>query len=419
MTIFHDQEIHFEIEKTDFYDNRMQGLFEIAVATNILYRLGNPVSCEEVLIEVDGFIDLSLAKLLEDYLTKTVQSRTIIRHNCVVPKAKFRIVSGSSYKCHNSDTPKHNKKACVLLFSKGLDSLVADFLLSKEYTVSKVTFPDDYVDVKLPNRMYLDTFDNDPWNDYGLYFIFLVRLLNVAAKAGIGAIALGLNLDDLFGYDVVSNSTVYSQCSQSFEFVTLFRSICSYYNVSLILPLAMLTRTDICKIILQNSLDLQQSVSCVFYKNAECGMCFSCFDKLTGLLVAIAEMNKTNCLELQYRNNLFSLLFNHTVIMSFSNDNKEFSSLEQLPIDYIMRVQFTRIISDEPLSSIFSSKFSAINTIKTLSYYCSHDIGSKLFPKACQLYKNTITLYRAKIGKALEQYEANVKANKENFIVHS
>lgn len=281
---------------------------------------------------------------------------------------------------------------------------MADYLLSKEYSVNKISFPDDYSIVQATNKMYLDTFDNDPWNDYGLYFIFLMLLLDNAVATGIDTISIGLNYDDLNGYDIISNSIIHSQCSQSEEFISLVQLICSYYNVDLILPLAKKTRTEICKIILQNSLDIERSVSCVFFDNVECGMCFSCFDKLSGFLVAIAELNEISSLELQLRDGLYVLTYKNRTLMSFRNDGNRFLSLEQLPVDYILRLQLYRIVSGEDLKTVFSSKYSTINAVKTLYYFSSHIIGSTLFPRASSYYLQCQKIFDEQIMKTLEFY---------------
>ena len=121
MIIFHDEQIHYEIKERDFFDNRLRGLFEIAVAANLLYKLGNPICCEEISIVIDGFVEQTLICSIEDYLAKTIQSRTSIRHNCTTPIVPVRIIAASSRLQSHSKIIKNSSNACYLLFSEGLD----------------------------------------------------------------------------------------------------------------------------------------------------------------------------------------------------------------------------------------------------------------------------------------------------------
>lgn len=404
MIICHDEQIHCQINDNDFFDNRLLGVFEIAVASNILYKLGNPIINFEIRIIINGFLESSLISELEDFLEKSICFRTSVRFNCITPIVPVHIVVASSTPYPMDTRGERKANECFLLFSKGLDSLVSEYLLQQKFIVRRITFPDDYCFWEEINKMYIDTFDNDPWDDYGLYFIFLSLLLNKAVTTGVANISIGLNHDDLHGYDIISNLKIYSQCCQSEDFIALFRDISSYYNVSVVLPLELQSRTDICKIIIRNSLDVTNSISCVFYDEAECGMCFSCFDKITGFLVAIAELNEIHNLDLRFLGGLYYLQYKQHVIMSFKNDCKKLNSLEQLPIDYIMRTQINRIIYNEDLDIVFSSKYSVINTIKTLKYYSFHRIGHILFPQASKIFIQYQNDYNNKICEALEYY---------------
>ena len=290
MEILHDKKWVLKSNLPYYFDNRIMALYEIAVASNVLYRLGNPIIKKNIIIKIDGYIDVNTKNLLENYLSETINYRTSIRYNCLTKSVKVVIICKNDYvKSSMNSILKSNE--CLLLFSKGLDSQLAYFLLKKRYRVYKISWIENgclnekhYEKVitdfsVINNNLYLDSFDNDPWDDYGLYFIYLVILLNKALLRGIKHISIGLNMDDLFGYDIISGIKLYSQCSQSYAFISLFKTICNYYNVNLLIPLENYTRVDVCKEIITNKIDIQTSISCVFYNKEECGACFSCFDK--------------------------------------------------------------------------------------------------------------------------------------------
>lgn len=178
--------------------------------------------------------------------------------------------------------------------------------------------------------------------------------------------------------------------------------ICSIYNVDLELPLKNMTRIDVCKNMIQRGIDFTESISCVFFDKIECGMCFSCFDKLSGILIALAELGKSNDVNLVKSNNVFLLRYNGVKLMTFKNDINSFVSLEKLPIDYIMLIQLNRIRLEEEMGNIMSSKYSVQNILKLLYYYSKHQIGNILFPRASELYEKNSKKYREVLGNNYE-----------------
>ena len=397
MKIVHDKEIKIDICEKYFFDNRLLAIYEIAIASNVLYRLGNPICKERVAIIIDGYLEESLKQILEKYISETMNQRTMIRYNCITQNVSVKIINkDTEYVEYLAYTGKVDYE-CLLLYSNGLDSYLSYEILSQRYVVHKTSWSEEgseESDKPYPlilntyNYTYIDTFDNDPWDNYGLYFIYLALLLNQAIYNNVNKISIGLNKDDLFGYDIIANRKISSQCSQSRDFVTIFQKISNVYHVSLVLPLENMTRIDICKTMIERKIDFSQSVSCVFYDGIECGMCFSCFDKLTGILIALAELDKSDKVTIKMENGNFCLRYEGNILMSFKNNINSFDSLEKIPIDYIMKVQLNRIILGEDFDYIRSSKYSIVNVLKVLYYFSKHEIGKVLFPGACILYKN-------------------------------
>lgn len=400
MKIFHDVELLFDITECNFLDNRILAIYEVAIASNVLCRLGNPICVQRIMIEIKGFLEIPLKQRLERYLSETMNHRTSIRYNCVTKNIPVIIICNTDYTQYlqnTEDTESFNNE-CFLLYSKGLDSRLAYYLLTEKYLVYKVSWDEGFDNSQkifenstvglsgVCNYSYIDTFDNDPWNDYGLYFIYLALILNKAVCNGVDTISIGLNKDDLLGYDIVSGVQVNSQCSQSKEFVAMFRELAKIYEVNLILPLEELTRIDICKKIIQEEIDITDSISCVFFDGIECGMCFSCFDKLTGLLIAFAECKVIDQVDILINRDIYYLMYNNQKVMTFKNDINVFNSLEKMPIDYILYVQINRIILGENRNCILSSKYSINNILKLLHNYSNHKIGEVLFPRTSALF---------------------------------
>ena len=412
MRIFHDREIVVDINIDAFWDNRLLAVYEIALASNIICKLGNPIIKENISVVIEGYLETPIKQSFESYLSDTMNQRTIIRYNCLTQCINVKIIGNSEYIRFFSNKAEINYE-CLLLYSKGLDSRLAYDLLNGKFKVFKVSWKEFGVSVPnsceispvlldICNFTYLDTFDNDPWDDYGLYFIYLAFILNKAVRNNVIKIAIGLNRDDLFGYDIIAGKKIYSQCSQSMEFILVFREICSIYNVDLELPLKNMTRIDVCKNMIQRGIDFTESISCVFFDKIECGMCFSCFDKLSGILIALAELGKSNDVNLVKSNNVFLLRYNGVKLMTFKNDINSFVSLEKLPIDYIMLIQLNRIRLEEEMGNIMSSKYSVQNILKLLYYYSKHQIGNILFPRASELYEKNSKKYREVLGNNYE-----------------
>lgn len=399
MKIIHDKTIDIKINNEFFFDSTIYGIYQVSVASNLLYKLGNPINTENVIIEIDGYVNQSLRSKLEDFLSNTMNYRTMIRYNCITKAISVKIINNNStFKGCNINIIQNNK--CILSFSKGLDSRLAKFLLNKQFNVIESNFSEtnffktngsqiiSSFNPKLINNTYIDTFDNDPWDDYGIYFVYLTLILNKALKEKIYNISIGLNKDDLLGYDIISNELVYSQCSQSKQFVNIFNSICKDYSINFILPLEKFNRLEICKQLINNQINIEDSISCVFYDLNECGMCFSCFDKLTGLLAAIAELGLVEKVKIKKELGSIYLFLNDYLLMNFKNYIKSFESCEKLPIDYIINILLNRILLKENKKIIYSSKFSAINIINILIYYQSSDVSNILFPRSKNIFIN-------------------------------
>lgn len=394
MNIIHDKNIQIQISKNKFFDNRIQAIHEISIASNILCNLGNPLVCEKVIVKIDGFLESKIKGLLEKYLSNAMKYRTMVRYNCLLYNVPVEIIGNNRYIAYEHKIENRRGRECLLLYSKGLDSRLSYYFLSKDYLVHKMSWQENdnsnsdlnCKDFKIYN--FIDTFDNDPWESYGLYFYYLSIALNKVLLDGIGNISIGLNKDDLYGYDIISNTKIFSQCSQSQDFIDLFCQIANIYEVDVLLPLKGLTRVDICKELIAQAIDIENSISCVFSDDIECGSCFSCFDKITGILVALAELTDVTNVSIVNKFTHYELAFKGKVLMRFKNHIRSFNSLEQLPIDFTMLVLINRVLLNEDIRCIKSSKFSIENTLKVLKYYSNNKIGKILFPRSCHLYNN-------------------------------
>ena len=93
MKIVHDKEIKIDICEKYFFDNRLLAIYEIAIASNVLYRLGNPICKERVAIIIDGYLEESLKQILEKYISETMNQRTMIRYNCITQNVSVKIIN--------------------------------------------------------------------------------------------------------------------------------------------------------------------------------------------------------------------------------------------------------------------------------------------------------------------------------------
>lgn len=403
MYIFHDKTYKIQIPDIDFCDNKMQAIYEVAIATNVLYKLGNPITSNTVSISIKGYLDLDLKEKMEKYLSKTMNIRTMIRYNCLLKNVLVKIQCSNKFEFYHKNKSEKNNE-CYLLYSKGLDSRLAYHILSKNYHIHKISWMENvdsstnFLSNEIEHHNYIDTFDNDPWESYGLYFIYLVFALNMCIINGVKNVAIGLNKDDLNGFDVISNISINSQCSQSQEFVDFFGNISKIYGINLLIPLQNLDRIAICKEIFKHNIDIEDSVSCVFSDNVECGSCFSCFDKITGILIAVAESHNNSNINIFKSDEEYHLVYNKNILMKFKNNIKSFHSLEQLPIDYIMSINLNRILLSEDTIYGISSKYSLKNTLKTLEYFASTEIGNILFPNSSRNYIKNKNLLCNRVG---------------------
>lgn len=408
MIINHDRIIQINFDKGIFANHFLFALFQIAFAADVLCSLGNPIHNTEVIISIDGKIDdYSIQVSLENMLSKFMNVRTSIRYNCLTESCKVKIVSTGMVFSNLGSKRENDEVDCLLLYSRGLDSRLSYYLLSKQYRTEKLNFdegnwfsnfpletilPGDY-NGSVPHLTYIDSFDNEPWEHYCQYFVFMVLALNRAVMNGNAYIAIGLNHDDLFGYDIISGKVLYTQCSQSDEFVQIFRSICHLFSVDLLLPLATLERIDVCKQLLDKEIDIYDSISCIFFNKVECGMCFSCFDKLTGLLAAAIELGVDDSVEISRRHSEFTLSINNKSIMKFKNNYTDFNMTEKLPIDYIFCVLLNRYLLNEDAVYISSSKYSPKYILMILAHYQDSRVADTLLPRSKKLFQENIAIF--------------------------
>lgn len=382
MVIHHDEIIIIDLEnhlENDF----LFGLYELSYSLRILLRIGYPVNVDEIKIDIEGKIEQSILKKIICFMEKCLQTRTMIKYNCKL-KTMPIVINGKFYN-ENNKSQKRNDN-CILLYSNGLDSIYAKYILSCEtknvecYHVNDDTF----IENQFCYFTHLDTFDNDPWENYGSYFTYIIIGLNKCIKVNANSIAIGLNNNDVNDYDIISGEKIYSQCCQSFEAILIYKEICNFFGIQLKVPLLNLKRQDICRGILKNKISLNESVSCIFYDGKiECGKCFSCYSKLLGILAA----DRLDTFSLIIHNNSYSLMHFEDCVMRFKRDIKTKRTLEQLPLDYIGKILLQRLLDNEPLEYILSSKFSIELLIDVIEGYENNFLLlEEIFPRTLHLY---------------------------------
>lgn len=353
-------------------------------------------------------IDNDTIEKLEKIFEIAVSSRSIVRHNCLTEGINVKINNtqkGTKRRvCLKGESIVNNK--CLLLTSSGLDSYACSNMLKRDYGLYHLIINDktlnksslDYFrnngkvvrkDFSLTycNSFfnYIDSFDNDAWEMYGQYFRFLVIALDIALSQNIANIAIGLNQDDLFGYDFVDGKIINSQCCQSFSFIMIFKDIIKdIFNINMLIPLENLSRSDVCDYLLSNQISLINSKSCIYNSSLECCKCFSCYDKIFGLLSAAGPSN-------------FASIQNMVLPQFDLSPNKEqvkclgrLNSLEALSFDYISKVNLIRIIEKVNPYYLLSSKFSPHLLIEVLL-----------------LFENDIDLLSPFLGETINTYQAN------------
>ena len=382
MVIHHDEIIIIEMEN-EFENDFLFGLYELSCSLRILLRLGYPVNVSEIIIDIEGKIERFILKDIVFFMEKCLQTRTMIKYNCRLKK--MPIVINSQFCNENNKLQKRINK-CILLYSNGLDSIYAKYILScQRKNVECYQIKDDtFYENKFCHFTHSDTFDNDPWENYGSYFTYIVLALNKCIKVNGNSIAIGLNNNDVNDYDIISGEKIYSQCCQSFEAILIYKEICDFFGIELMVPLLNLKRQDICRGILKNDISLSESVSCIFYDGEiECGKCFSCYSKLLGILSA----DKLDTFSLEIHNNSYFLMHSKDCVMKFKKEIKTDHTLERLPLDYIGITLLQRLLENESLEYILSSKFSIELLIDVIKEYENNVLLLKeLFPRTLQLY---------------------------------
>jgi 7-cyano-7-deazaguanine synthase in queuosine biosynthesis len=314
--------------------NAIKGFYTLAVASIVTTRLGDPFG-GNVAIKTDEFIYPETTGDFVDILRHFSHSRTLAKEG-IIRDHKIQIKHGQN------GMPFHmrfDRDKVELAFSGGMDSLACKLFMDESgYDTNAIFIDNDpkktlrekesvwllgdlYRDLdaakalashvtyiinditsldKIPwkTRLYPDmtmTWDFDDWGFYGRNFLSAISLLymNLLNKSGysvVGHTRGSMNVK-VFGKDI----EFYQDCCQSAFFVKKWNNILQrhfldnppYHTV----PLAEVSKGRIAKYLLRHPENISKSHSCVEEGDIECGACFSCAQKMTGILAAAEPDN--------------------------------------------------------------------------------------------------------------------------------
>ena len=141
-----------------------------------------------------------------------------------------------------------------------------------------------------PFETLIDDVDNDPWPFYGRNLLTAALLLWEAVAAKAKWAALGATAEDMFASVSVGGEEFYSDCCQSAPFFSLFNlaldGLFEGARPGLAAPLLAMHKGSVAGYLARDPGLMARTRSCINDGQTEDGTCFSCFDKLTGILSA-------------------------------------------------------------------------------------------------------------------------------------
>ena len=308
----------------------LRALVEVSVASIALSRLGIPRSAETVSVRTSGPLPASCVPILERILYMFMWSRG---RRAGQPPRDVQVSILPSGNARPIAAGRLDPRSAVLGFSGGLDSTAClKHLLESRHQVRSV-FYSYYMspsgDVKgelaeeqeaataigaylapeargewthrsraanilpldsIPFETVVDDLDNDPWPFYGRNFLTAVVLLWEAVATDAGSVALGVTAEDMFATETAGSEELYSDCCQSAPFFSLHNSALSEIfegeHPVLVAPLLEMHKGSVAGYLARDPGLLARTRSCINDGRTEDGTCFSCFDKITGILSA-------------------------------------------------------------------------------------------------------------------------------------
>ena len=377
MLISHEIDVLIPPELSKVSENPLiNGLAEFGIILRVLAKMGRRFTGDGVIkVFCDHSITKKMSMLLIPLLKDIVCARPRIRLGCLVDPPEILY---QSHYGHSIQVDQNKTEDIVVLMSKGLDSLALfNILKFEKFNIHRIgvkesnsvddglsEIDDNFLTINVPHFTYIDSFDNDPWDDYGRYVYFLALAAAYAYKYKIKNIALGLNKEDLQGYDLIAGVKIDSQVCQSIRTIDILTDIfLTEFGLRLLIPLKNLNKIQVVQHLVFNNINIQSSISCVFYndKGIECGSCFSCYEK-TMVLLAIFDPKNTDIL---CEENKFMIFHKKDKIFEMLL-RKNLSNFEQLPLDCTAKILLERLKNGENETIILQSKFSVIHTLSAL-----------------------------------------------------
>lgn len=360
--------------------NVLVGFIGFTVASIVLSRLGDPLRTRKVGVQIEGILPKYAVGRIEDILRLFMISRTLpIRY----PTKKAKVIISSELTTSRFRFGGDPSKA-LCSFSGGIDSTVClKYLKEQGFSVDTVFFlyeiknghslnelpfelestrrildvlrkrkvevNHETIDANIigltdtphltkNSRMtapssqayrYPEFRDIDFWEYYGRNAFTASLMLVIGYSKKSKYITLG-HTKDCLGVTEREDLVLYDQCCQSIAFIKSFNEILArtFRREAPILyaPLINMSKSGIAKYLLSDLELFSLTRSCINPRKTECGFCFKCHDKITGLFSTCIPSQ----LQIEKEGSSFNIYYQRQRVAAFKWDCD--GSIEEVPL---------------------------------------------------------------------------------------
>ena len=388
----------------------LRTLVEVAVASIMLARLGIPRKAGTVVVQTTGPLPAACVPVLEQILYMFMWSRG---RRAGQPPQDVDIIVQPAADAEPISAGTLQHRSAVLGLSGGMDSTAClRHLLTSGQQVRSVFYeyylsPDgspkgeiaqEQVAVeavrrrlggssaaawqhahrtanlspllRIPFHTFVDDIDNDPWEFYGRNFITATLLVGEAIAHDAQQVVLGATAEDLFATEELGTEEMYSECCQSVAFLAYFNRLLDALfdgpHPVLVAPLLRMQKGNIVRYLAQDVPLLAKTRSCIGDGSVEDGTCFSCFDKLTGILAVLPPEG----LDVRSEDRVLTFLSGDTEVARFRwrSAHPLGNSNECYTFSEVCAIQLRRYLAGYPdvKSRLQHSKFHYVNILAML-----------------------------------------------------